>query len=156
MYNRLDNLGDYAVVGRDLKMFDGNREALYNSIKKVGARQASTKQMLTGAAFILVGEALFILGKEGYKYYKERKKTIQKEPELKRQFSELVDEVMNKEYKRCYPVCPYSEHGPLEYLGGGDYKCSVCGMELHDYTFDGEERPFKFSDISVGDDLSEY
>ena len=34
MYNRLDNLGDYAVVGRDLKMFDGNREDLYNSIKK--------------------------------------------------------------------------------------------------------------------------
>ena len=25
-----------------------------------------------------------------------------------------------------------------------------------DYTFDGEERPFKFKDVSVGDDLSEY
>ena len=60
------------------------------------------------------------------------------------------------EYKRCYPVCLYTEHGVLEYLGNGDYKCSVCGVELHDYTFNGEESPFKFRDVSVGDDLSEY
>lgn len=60
------------------------------------------------------------------------------------------------EYKRCYPVCPHTEHGVLDYLGDGDYKCSVCGVELHDYCFDGEKYSFKFKEVTVGDNLSKY
>lgn len=91
MYNRLNNLGDYAAIGRDINRFGGSRERLYNSIKREGALQAAPKYVLVGAMSALAVGVLVNLGKKGCNYAIVRKRSKQNKSELKKQLPETLD-----------------------------------------------------------------
>lgn len=91
MKNPIENLGDYASINDDLKLFDGSKEKLYQSIADTAVSKAAPKLLIEGG---LIGAALFGLSYVGYRgvcFMKERRKKIESEPQLKKQFYDYAD-----------------------------------------------------------------
>ena len=94
MKNPIGNLGDYGTITKDLKLFNGCKKALYDSIGNTAVAKAAPSLLLKGG-FIGAG-ALAILGGiafGGYKticFMRNRKLLIDNEPNLKKEFIETI------------------------------------------------------------------
>lgn len=42
-------------------------------------------------------------------------------------------------YKVYSLLCKNNEHGEMDYMGEGNFKCSICGFEYHDDDYDEED-----------------
>ena len=88
---RIENLGDYNTVRIALQNAGGNMDVLYEQIGEVAIAKATPKLVGQGAAAgLLVGAGLMFIGQKGYTFLKDRKKKIQREKELRNQFSEQI------------------------------------------------------------------
>lgn len=91
MGNPLDNLGDYAKINDDLKLFDGSKEKLYQSIADTAVSKATPKLLVEGGVITALLFGLSYASYKGICFMRERKMKIECEPVLKRQFFESVD-----------------------------------------------------------------
>ena len=95
MGNPLANLGDYGIVTEAMKAAGGTLEALYKSVGDTAVSKAAPKIFRKGG---LVGSLVTLgvigtsyLGYRGYSFMKERKKLIENEPNLKKEFIEILE-----------------------------------------------------------------
>ena len=108
MKNPIGNLGDYNKAREALKAAGGSWEILYNSIGDTAVSKAAPKLLLKGG-FIGAGIAgIVYVSYKGVCFLKDRKKKIENEPDLKKEFVEAIEAessiVNNKELTDCGEV----------------------------------------------------
>lgn len=91
MKNPIKNLGDYASINDDLKLFDGSKEKLYQSIADTAVAKAAPKLLIKGGIIATALIGFSYAGCRGICTMKERRKKIESEPQLKKQFYDYVD-----------------------------------------------------------------
>lgn len=104
MGSRIENLGDYNEVRKQLQAVGGNLDILYKNIEDTAVAKAAPKLMLEGGAIAVGGLAtlgsLIFAGYKGILFIKDRKLKIKNEPALKKKFAETMkDELDNDESK---------------------------------------------------------
>ncbi|MGN0803916.1 MAG: hypothetical protein ACI4QI_06030 [Candidatus Coproplasma sp.] len=52
---------------------------------------------------------------------------------------------MGRKYQPFSLLCREQGHGELEYKGGGDYECPICGFEYHDWEYDDDRSDERLS-----------
>lgn len=91
MSSRIENLGDYNKVRIDLHNVGGDLDILYRKIGATAVAKAALPLLVTGAG-------IFYIGQKSVRLLKKRKEMIKNEPELKKQFIEVVEnEAANEE-----------------------------------------------------------
>ena len=96
MRNPIGNLGDYNIARDALKAAEGSWEILYNSIGDTAVSKAAPKLLFKGG---LIGAGLFGIACVGYKgfcFIKDRKKKMENEPALKKEFVEEIEAESSK------------------------------------------------------------
>lgn len=91
MRNPINNLGDYNIARNHLKAAGGRWENLYNSIGDTAVAKATPKLLFKG---ILIGAGVVSIacaGYNGYCFFKDRKKKMENEPALKKEFVEAIE-----------------------------------------------------------------
>ena len=92
MRNPIGNLGDYNKARDALKAAEGSWEILYNSIGDTAVSKAAPKLLFKGG---LIGAGLVGIAYVGFKgvYFiiKDRKKKMENEPALKKEFVEAIE-----------------------------------------------------------------
>ena len=91
MGNSLANLGDYNIARDLVKEAGGRWDIVYNNIGKTFVAKAAPKIFLKGG-FVGAGViGLAWVGREASRFWKERKKLIENEPALKKEFIEILE-----------------------------------------------------------------
>lgn len=125
--SRIDNLGDYNEVRKDLQKYNGNKKKLYDDIGKIAVAKEKTKiekerdkEWVMGIAIVLfVYEGI----KKGFNKYKERKtekKLLEREQCTKQRFEQLCDDALKETEEMsvdsiqsddsfCYDICNVEE-----------------------------------------------
>lgn len=84
MINNINNLGDYGTIWKELKLYDGSKDALFNAIGANAVAQSKPgiifKTLLFTAPVIL---GLGFMTQKGIKIVKVSEEAKLKEPELK-------------------------------------------------------------------------
>lgn len=108
MRNPIENLGDYNEVREDLQAAGGCKETLYNSIGETAVSKATPKLLLVGGLIATGLISIVHFGNKGIKFIKERKRKIENEPALKKEFFETIQVASskrsNEELKDCEEI----------------------------------------------------
>ena len=95
MSSRIENLGDYNKVRIDLQNVGGDLDILY---RKIGATAVAKAVAKAALPLLVTGAGIFYIGQRSVRLLKKRKEMIKNEPELKKQFIEVVEnETANEE-----------------------------------------------------------
>lgn len=104
MANRLDNLGDYNVVRNDLQAHGGDVESLYKEIgdTAVAKERPAIKRegQLEGFGYAAIFFGGLYVCKKGYdrfKRWRNDRRLIKSEPELKEKFVEVAQKASESE-----------------------------------------------------------
>ena len=90
MRNPLENLGDYGTIHEDLKPYGGDKQKMYDDIRRQGAEDAAPKHWLESGIVVLAVSAAVNGGIRLWKNHR-RKKQEAKEAELKARYNAMVD-----------------------------------------------------------------
>ncbi len=90
---RIENLGDYGTIWKDLAAFGGSKDALFDAIGE-NAVAAETpgiiaKTLLIAAPILLVTS---VAVHKGYQLVKARVEALEREPELREEFKRKFEE----------------------------------------------------------------
>jgi hypothetical protein len=97
MKNPIANLGDYGTITKDLKLFNGCKNALYDSIGNTAVAKATPSLLLKGG---IIGAGVLAIAYGSFKairFMQHRKQLIQNEPVLKNEFIETFKTEQPKE-----------------------------------------------------------
>ena len=118
----LDNLGDYNDVRIDLQKFNGCKDALYKAIGDNAVNQAAPGLLVKGGlGGAVIMASLGVVAYFGNKLYKNRKKAINEEPEIKAAFDEMVESAVACEPRELTEAKEdnelVAEHYPADQVG---------------------------------------
>lgn len=88
MRNPRKNLGDYATIIDDLHLYDGDKQKMYDDIRRSGAEEAAPKHWLESGIVVLAASAIVNGGIKLWKKHR-RKKQEAKEAELKARYNAM-------------------------------------------------------------------
>lgn len=96
MRNPIENLGDYNKVREALQAAGGCKETLYKSIGDTAVSKATPKLLLVGGLIATGLISIVHFGNKGINFIKERKRKIENEPALKKEFFETIQVAPSK------------------------------------------------------------
>lgn len=90
MRNPRENLGDYGTIIDDLHLYDGEKQKMYDDIRRSGAEEAAPKHWLESGIVVLAVSAAVNGGIKLWKNHR-RKKQEAKEAELKTRYNSMFE-----------------------------------------------------------------
>lgn len=92
MRNPRENLGDYGTIIDDLHLYDGDKQKMYDDIRKSGADDAAFKHRLEGGFIFLAAAAAVKGGIRLWNNHRRKKQEAKeaKEAELKARYNAMV------------------------------------------------------------------
>ena len=90
MRNPIENLGDYNKAREALQAVGGSLETLYKSVGDTAVSKATPKLLLKGGGIGVGVVFLICVGYKGVCFIKDRKKKMENEPSLKKEFLEAI------------------------------------------------------------------
>lgn len=132
MNNPINNLGDYNKLRIALQAAGGSKEILYQQIGDTAIAKAAPKLLVKGGAMgagaVLVAFGTAYGGNKLYKFFKDRKEKLEKEPALKKEFFEAI-EAESTEVKLVEPIANDAEN--IEGVNSDMIMCGEC-MKVYD------------------------